>query len=262
MSQEDTKKYTKQIGMESSLLAFSENTPIEESTTGSPPKDEKEEGGIDVRNHGLYNLPHETIVSILEYMRAMDLCIVAEVDKTVFSRARVRQAAMWLINEVYTPYQLGIYRKRHLQTTHSHTLHNNNNTSHTGSNGNSRSASTDTDIPIYRPIFGNSLSSSPGQGNAFPPDADKDGKQGRSAAKEDASKSLGPPMPSLFRSHSTPTPSLSRSNSTPTHPPLERLNSFNLTVDDHESVPSLLLGKDRLSRLLTKIISPNTLHVL
>ena len=48
----------------------------------------------------IYSLAAETVISILEFLRATDLCAVSETDKTVFSSTRIKLAISYQLNFV------------------------------------------------------------------------------------------------------------------------------------------------------------------
>jgi hypothetical protein len=47
-------------------------------------------------------LAEESVVGILEYLRAMDLANVSEVDKTLFHKSRVSRAIKYQMENIYT----------------------------------------------------------------------------------------------------------------------------------------------------------------
>lgn len=47
-------------------------------------------------------LAEESVVGILEYLRAMDLANVSEVDKTVFHKSRTSRAIKYQMENIYT----------------------------------------------------------------------------------------------------------------------------------------------------------------
>jgi hypothetical protein len=49
----------------------------------------------------LKDVPDEAIVTILEFLRATDLAVVSEVDKTVFSKLRVQRAVRYQLTHLY-----------------------------------------------------------------------------------------------------------------------------------------------------------------
>ena len=58
------------------------------------------------------HLPDETVVAVLEYLRAMDLASVSEVDKTIFSRARVYKAVKYQMQNIYVIMGTPVKEKR------------------------------------------------------------------------------------------------------------------------------------------------------
>jgi hypothetical protein len=57
-------------------------------------------------------LAEESVVGILEYLRAMDLANVSEVDKTVFRKLRVSRAIKYQMENIYTAVSSPVKEKK------------------------------------------------------------------------------------------------------------------------------------------------------
>lgn len=67
----------------------------EEQTTNAENESKKPQ-----KKTGIHDIPAESIVGALEFLRAVDLCNVSEVDRTVFSAGRLRLAISFQLNNV------------------------------------------------------------------------------------------------------------------------------------------------------------------
>ena len=52
----------------------------------------------------IYKVSEDTLVHILQYLRASDLASAAETGRTIFSRSRIRRAALHQVIHIYNPY--------------------------------------------------------------------------------------------------------------------------------------------------------------
>ncbi len=60
------------------------------------------------RNKTIYDLADETVSYVLRYLRAQDLVIVSEVDRTVFHQYYIRRAVKWQVKHIYNPFYSGL----------------------------------------------------------------------------------------------------------------------------------------------------------
>jgi len=82
------------IGEEAILLLDGETTPEGSPTPPPPPPPPTQ------RRKTIHMLPAESVVAILEFLRATDLVSVSETDKTVFSQTRIKLAIAYQLNTV------------------------------------------------------------------------------------------------------------------------------------------------------------------
>ena len=56
----------------------------------------------------IYDLDHESVVIVLQYLRATDLCSVSETDRSVFNQLHLQKAAIYQITHIYNVFTASI----------------------------------------------------------------------------------------------------------------------------------------------------------